>query len=195
MKVSRERAAENRERIVEIASRLFRERGFDGIGVADLMKSAGLTHGGFYGHFDSKEDLMAQACARALEGSLSKWRERIEANPDNPLAALAALYLSGAHRDQPGTGCALAALGAEAARHEPPVRHALTDGLRAFIDLLGGVLPGRSKAARREKALATFAGMVGAVVLARAVDDPALGEEILQSVSASIAGRPPSAGR
>ena len=195
MKVSREQAAENRERIVEIASRLFREHGFDGIGVADLMKSAGLTHGGFYGHFDSKEDLMARACERALEGSLAKWRERIDAEPGNPLSALAALYLSSTHCDQPGTGCALAALGSEAARHDPPVRHALTEGLRAFIDVLGGLVPGRSKATRREKALATFASMVGAVVLARAVDDPALAEEILQSVSTSISARPPSAGR
>lgn len=195
MKVSREQAAENRERVLEIASRLFRERGLDGIGVADLMKGAGLTHGGFYGQFASKEDLMAQACARALEGSLSKWRERIAAEPQNPLAAVAALYLSSTHCEQPGNGCALAALGPEAARHGAPVRHALTEGMRPFIELLGGMVPGRSKAARREKALATFAGMVGAVVLARAMDDPAFAEEILQSVSASIAGRPAAAGQ
>jgi TetR/AcrR family transcriptional repressor of nem operon len=189
MRVSREQAAENRERILEIASRLFRERGLDGIGVADLMKAAGLTHGGFYGHFASKEDLMAQACARALEGSLATWRKRVEAEPDDPLAALAALYLSTAHCDKPGEGCALAALASEAARHEAPVRHAMTEGLRPLVDLLAHLLPGRSRAARREKALATFAAMVGAVVLARAVDDPALAEETLQAVSASITGR------
>jgi len=192
MKVTREQAAENRQRIVEIASRLFRERGLDGIGVADLMKSAGLTHGGFYGHFASKEDLMAQACARAVEGSVAKWRERVEAAPENPLAAVTALYLSTAHCEQPGEGCALAALGSEASRHGAPVRHALTEGLRELIDLLTTIVPGRSKAARREKALATFASMVGAVVLARSVDDPALVEQILQSVSTSISG-PPSA--
>lgn len=191
MKVSREQAAENRQRVVEIASRLFRERGLDGIGVADLMKSAGLTHGGFYGHFASKEDLMAEACARALEGTLAKWRERVEAAPEDPLSAVTALYLAAAHRDQPAEGCALAAVGAEAARHGAPVRHALTAGLRDLIDLLSELVPGRSKAARRKKALATFAGMLGAVVLARAVDDSALSDDILQSVSASISGPAP----
>lgn len=188
MKVSREQAAENRQRIVEIASKLFREHGLDGIGVADLMKSAGLTHGGFYGHFDSKEDLMAEACAYAVGASVSKLRERIDAAPENPLAVVTASYLSSAHCKQPGAGCALAALGSEASRHGGGVRHALTDGLRELIDLLTTIVPGRSKAARREKALATFASMVGAVVLARSVDDPALAEKILQSVSTSILG-------
>jgi TetR/AcrR family transcriptional regulator, transcriptional repressor for nem operon len=189
MRVSREQAAENRERIVEIASRLFRERGFDGIGVADLMKAAGLTHGGFYGHFASKEDLMAQACARALQGSLPKMQEWVAGALDNPLAAVAAHYLSAAHCDKPGEGCALAALASEAARHNPPVRQALTEGMRLLVDFLAQLVPGRSKAARREKALATCASMVGAVVLARAMDDRALAEEILQSVSAAITGR------
>ena len=187
MRVSREQAAENRQRIVEMAARLFRERGLDGIGVADLMKSAGLTHGGFYGHFQSKEDLMAQACARALEDSLAKWRERVEAEPEDPLAAVAALYLSASHCAQPGDGCALAALGSEAARQGAPVRHALTAGMRPLIDLLARIVPGRAQAARRQKALATFASMVGAVTLARDVDDPALAEEILQAVSAAVA--------
>jgi len=189
MKVSREQAAQNRERVLEVASRLFRERGLDGIGVADLMKGAGLTHGGFYGQFASKEDLMAKACARALADSLAKWRNRVEAAPDDPLAAVVAPYLSTAHCEQPGEGCALAALASEAARRDAPVRHAMTEGLRPLVDLLAELLPGRSRGARRDKALATFAGMVGAVVLARAVDDPALAEEILHSVSASIAGR------
>lgn len=189
MRVSREQAAENRERILDIASRLFRERGFDGIGVADLMKAAGLTHGGFYGHFASKEDLMAQACARAFEGAVPRWQEWAAAAPDNPLAAVTAHYLSSAHCDKPGEGCALAALASEAARHNPPVRQALTEGMHRLVDFLTQLVPGRSKAARREKALATVAGMVGAVVLARAVDDRALAEEILQSVSAAITGR------
>jgi len=89
MRVSRVEAAQNRERIIEVAARLFRERGFDGIGVADLMKSAGLTHGGFYGHFASKEDLMAQACARALEGSLATLHQVAERGGENALSAIA----------------------------------------------------------------------------------------------------------
>src|SRR6266704_6716657 len=139
MRVSRIEAAQNRERIIEVAARLFRERGFDGIGVADLMKSAGLTHGGFYGHFASKEDLMAQACARALEGSLEVLHQVAEHGGRNALSAIASAYLSPAHRDRPGEGCALAALGAEAVRHGAPVRGAFTHGLRALIDKLTGM--------------------------------------------------------
>jgi len=193
MKVSREQAAESRQRVIEIASKLFRERGLDGIGVADLMKSAGFTHGGFYRHFGSKEDLMAEACAQAVSASAAKLGELIEQAPENALAAVTSSYLSSAHCEQPGEGCVLAALGSEAARHGEAVRHALTKGVRDFIDLLTAIVPGRSKAARREKALATYASMVGAVVLARSVNDPALAEQILQSVSTSILN--PSSGR
>lgn len=193
MKVSREQAAESRQRVIEIASKLFREHGLDGIGVADLMKSAGFTHGGFYRHFGSKEDLMAEACAQAVRASVAKLRERIDQAPENPLAAVTSSYLSSAHCERPGEGCALAALGSEASRHGEAVRHALTKGVGEFIDLLMPIVPGRSKAARREKALATYASMVGAVVLARSVDDPLLAEQILQSVSTSILN--PASGR
>lgn len=186
MKVSRAEAAQNRERIIEVAAKLFRERGFDGIGVAELMKSAGLTHGGFYGHFASKEDLMAQACARALEGLLDALRQLAERDGENALPAVASTYLSPAHRDRPGEGCVLAALGAEAARHGSPVRGAFTQGVRSLFDILTQLAPGKSKRAKRERALATFASMVGALVLARAVDDTELSEEVLQSVLASI---------
>ncbi len=187
MKVSRAEAAQNRERIIEVAARLFRERGFDGIGVAELMNFAGLTHGGFYGHFASKEDLMAQACARALEGSLDALHQVAERGGGNALSAVASAYLSPAHRDRPGEGCALAALGAEAARHGSPVRGAFTQGVRSLADRLTRLVPGKSKRAKRERALAIFASMVGALVLARAVDDAELSEEVLQSVLASIA--------
>ena len=187
MKVSRAEAAQNRERIIEVAARLFRERGFDGIGVAELMNFAGLTHGGFYGHFASKEDLIAQPCARALEGSLDAMHLAAERGGGNPLSAVASAYLSPAHRDRPGEGCALAALGAEAVRHGSPVRGAFTQGVRSLADRLTRLLPGKSKRAKRERALAIFASMVGALVLARAVDDAELSEEVLQSVLASIA--------
>lgn len=189
MKVSREQAAENRERILDVAARLFRERGFDGIGVADLMKSAGLTHGGFYGHFSSKEDLMAQACARSLSGSLDKWNRLVKEAPDDPLSAITGDYLSVRHRDHPGRGCALTALGADIARLNPAVRQAVTVGVRSQIDVLAQLIPGKSKAVKHERALAAFASMVGAMVLARAVDDPALSAEILQAVSASLSKR------
>ena len=180
MKVTRERAAENRERIVEAAARLFRERGFEGIGVADLMKEAGLTHGGFYGHFSSKDDLIAEASARALTRSLALLNEAAERGPRDPLSAVAGAYLAGSHRDNPGAGCLLAALGPDVSRQGPAVRRAATDHLRTAFDLLAKLVPGKSKA-RRQKAIITYATLVGAMVLARAVDDRALSQEILDA--------------
>src|SRR5690242_4976133 len=127
MRVTREQAAENHDRIVETAARLFRERGFEGVGVAELMQAAGLTHGGFYGHFESKEDLMERACERALEGSTERWRRRADgARGPAALRALARGYLTERHRDDPGNGCLLASLGPDAARHGPGVRRAIT---------------------------------------------------------------------
>src|SRR5438105_14332684 len=104
MKVSREQAAETRDRIVEKAAQLFRERGFDGIGVADLMKEAGLTHGGFYGHFSSKEDLVAEASGRALMRSLALFSKVAERGAADPLSAIATAHLNSRHRDKPGEG-------------------------------------------------------------------------------------------
>ncbi len=186
MKVSREQAAENRERIVDTAAKLFRERGFDGIGVADLMKAAGLTHGGFYGHFASKDDLAAEACARALGKSVSGWDALIEEAEEDPLAAITASYLSPKHRDRAGAGCLIAALGADVSRQKPSIRRAVTEGLEELLQRLEGLVPARSKAVKRQKALATFATMLGALVMARAVDDRQLSEEILQAALASL---------
>jgi len=186
MKVSKEQMAENRERILDTAAQLFRERGFDGIGVADLMKSAGLTHGGFYGHFDSKDDLMAQASSRAFAQLTAGWEQLAKQAEADPRATLERAYLSPRHRDAPGHGCLLAALGADAARQGPGVRKAVTQGLTTMVDLLVSVMPGRTKAARRQKALADYASLVGALVLARAVDDAALSEEILQATASAL---------
>jgi TetR/AcrR family transcriptional repressor of nem operon len=186
MKVSKEQAAQNRDRILETAARLFRERGFDGIGVADIMKDAGLTHGGFYGHFDSKQDLMAQACAQALAKSLDHWETAAERSPKNPLRGLVDAYLSTKHRDNPGLGCSLAALGPDAYRQGPLVRRTLTAGMRTLVDILMSALPERSKAARRRQALAAFSAMVGGLILSRAVDDADLSGEILDAVTKSV---------
>jgi len=186
MKVSREQAAQNRERILDAAARLFRERGFEGIGVADTMKAAGLTHGGFYGHFSSKEDLIAQACARAFSRSHQRWSRRAGSTPDDPLSSIIRSYLTPRHRDDPGTGCALAALGPDVARHGPGVRRAVTEGLRSAFNLLSGLVPGKSQAARRQKAIGTYASLAGAMIMARAVGDPALSQEILDAVRAFV---------
>lgn len=187
MKVSREQALKNRKRIVDVAGQLFCERGFDGIGVADLMKAAGLTHGGFYGHFSSKEELAAEASAEALARAAKMWAALAESSRGAPLGAIARNYLSETHRDAPGKGCAVAALGPDASRQGRPVRRAFTEGLEKLLDILTEASPGRSKAQRRKAALAVMAQMVGAVVLARLVEDEELSKDILGASQAAIA--------
>lgn len=122
MKVSREKYAENRDHIISAAGKLFREKGFDGIGVADIMKAAGLTHGGFYGHFGSKDKLAAEASKAALARAEAHWEKLIESAPDRPLRALIEDYLSQRQRDDPGKSCAFAALASDAARSGGAVR-------------------------------------------------------------------------
>jgi len=186
VRVTREQAAQHRQEILDVAGTLFRQRGFDGIGVADIMKGAGLTHGGFYGHFASKDALTAEACAAVL--GKEKWAERVAGTPHPSFSAVVRGYLSPRHRDDPGHGCLLAALGSDVVRQPRSVRRAFTEGLRERVETLRALLPGRSAAARREKALATWAGLVGALILARAVDDSKLSDEILDA-AASTFGR------
>jgi len=183
VRVTRERAEANREKILDVAGTLFRERGYDGIGVADIMKRAGLTHGGFYGHFASKDDLAAEITSRVLgrEG----WLERLTGSASPSMTDVVRKYLTPRHRDDAGHGCLFAALGSDVARQPRSVRHAFTEGLRLRVDNLARLLPRRS-AARRRKALATIAGLVGAMILSRAVDDPELSDEILDATAASL---------
>jgi len=173
MRVSREKAAENRERIVETASRMFRERGFEGVGVDAIMKRAGLTHGGFYGHFRSKDDLAAEAVTCALERGVEN--QGCYRN----LRDLVAGYLSERHCADRANGCAIAALGGDIVRQRDGVRRRLTAGVRVQLDRFTRLLKEGTAARRRKRAIATLAGMVGALTLARAVDDPALSKEIL----------------
>jgi len=184
VRVTREQAEANRQKILEVAGTLFRERGYDGIGVADIMKRAGLTHGGFYGHFPSKDELAAEITARVLgrEG----WLERLTGKPNPSAREVVGSYLSPRHRDDPGRGCLIAALGSDVPRQPRPVRRAFTEGLRHRVEVLKQLMPGRSPAAKRRKALATLAGLVGALTLARAVDDPQLSEEILDAAKAAL---------
>jgi TetR/AcrR family transcriptional repressor of nem operon len=174
MRVTREKAAENRARIVEIAARLFRERGFDGVGLDAIMKEAGLTHGGFYGHFSSKEDLAAEAVARAVEqnaGSQGRYTN---------VADFVSDYLSESHFADRANGCVLAALGGDVARRGEEVRSGVTSHVRTVLERLAGLCRGTA-AARRRRAIATLAGVVGAMTLARAVEDPSLSDEILST--------------
>jgi TetR/AcrR family transcriptional repressor of nem operon len=184
MRVSREKAAEHRERIVDAAGKLFREKGFGGIGVADIMQAADLTHGGFYGHFASKDDLVAQACRQVMQLATANWEKTAAADP-SAYATLLTRYLSPRHRDDPGRGCVFAALGADAARSGPLVHDAFAEGLEPLIDLLAKLLaksaPGSTKAVRRRKAVAAMAGLVGALLLARAIGKRELSDEILEA--------------
>jgi TetR/AcrR family transcriptional repressor of nem operon len=190
MRVSREQFGENRQRILEVAARRFREKGVEGIGVDGIMDEAGLTHGGFYGHFASKADLAEQACAAAVGKSAEKWEAMARARPETGLAEIARSYLSKRHRDNPGNGCAFAALGGEVARRSDAVRTTVTKGVQAQLGILERVAGGRSRSERREEAIATLSGMVGAMVLARLVDEPALSDEILTVASAAFSGNP-----
>lgn len=186
MRVSRAKMAEHRQRIIEVASRSFRARGFEGSTVADIMTAAGLTHGGFYGHFASKADLETEASAAALAPAAARWSSVIEESPDDALESIVEGYLSARHRDSPATGCVFAALAPEASRGSTPLRRAFTAGLTTRLDLLARVMTGQSKKARREQAIATMAALVGAIVLARAVEEPHLADEILDAVRGAL---------
>ena len=177
MKVSREQVAENRARILEAAGRLFRERGFDGVSVAEVMQAAGLTHGGFYGYFKSKDDLIAHT----LAGLMSRAQVG-----DRDLATFAAAYLAPEHLRNVAGGCAVASLGVEAGRATPEAKAEMTAGLRLQIEALTRTAQGETAAARRENAIGSWSAMVGALVLARMSDDPALSEEVLAATRAFI---------
>jgi TetR/AcrR family transcriptional regulator, transcriptional repressor for nem operon len=186
MKVSKEKMAEHRETIITAAAKRFRELGFEGISVAELMKEAGLTHGGFYGHFSSKEELIALATERAMRDSTSRWERILTGAPDAPMEALAQHYLSMRHCKNPGVGCLFSSLGTDVARQPSSVRSAVTDGLQRFFKLLEDVIPKRSARTRRRKAILAYAGLVGGMVLARSTEDQELAEEILNAVAESL---------
>jgi TetR/AcrR family transcriptional repressor of nem operon len=173
-------------RVIGVAGKLFREHGFNGVGVADIMQAADLTHGGFYGQFKSKEDLAVQACKAVHEKSAASWRSVTEKDPERLLPALLDRYLSKRHRDAPATGCAFATLAADAARQGKAVQKSFTDGLLPLVEILASSFPQGSKAERRRDALAAMAQLVGAMTLARAVDDPALSDEILTAARRDI---------
>ena len=169
--------AQTRERIVAAASQAFRARGIAEVSIPALMGQLGLTHGGFYAHFPSKEALAAEACSLPL---LARSQELAELPPGaESLAEVITAYISPEKRDNPGESCPLPALSGELARARPEVRHAFTEALQRYLDRLAALLPTEVAARGRDQELALAAGMVGAVLLARAVDDPDLSERIL----------------
>lgn len=185
MRVSRAQAQENRRTIIDVASRLFRARGFDGIGLNDLMKGAGLTQGGFYKQFQSKEDLVVQASANALESGTAKWAE-VVAKARNPLRALVSFYLSERHCHETAEGCALSALGSDAARRSPALRQTFEAGIKSHLDILDGIVAPAAGEDVRDRSIVTLSTMVGALVLSRAVNDKRLSESFLQAAANGV---------
>jgi len=178
MRLTREETAENRRRILKAASKLFRERGFDGVGVADVMAEAGFTHGGFYNHFSSKEALAAEACSveiaesnAATEAEGRTWTEFV----DN--------YLATKHRDRPESGCAVAALAGDASRQSAEVQASFAAGIERTLTLLSASMTDGSPKKNREQSIRVFAELVGAMVLSRAVkkSNRPLADEILDA--------------
>jgi TetR/AcrR family transcriptional repressor of nem operon len=180
MRYSREHKLETHARIVKKASVRLREKGAHGIGVADLMKEAGLTHGGFYAHFDSREALVIEAFAHAMDRSTERWRKLAEQTaPEKRLAAIVDSYLTPIHRDDPGHGCAIPTLGAEIAREGPKTRKAFSAKLEQMIDMLAAQIPEASPKAARKQAMAAIATMMGTLVLSRVAGNGEFSDEIL----------------
>src|SRR5438094_2497113 len=183
MRVSRTQAAENRQTVITVASRLFREHGFDGIGLKDLMKGAGLTQGAFYKQFASKEDLAAQASRRALESAFSRWSAAAAANPKDPFGAVMAFYLSMGHRKERMEGCPIVALGSDAARQGSDVKASFEAGIKAHLELLGDLIGEADGEKFNDKPMAILSTMVGALILSRAVNDNQLSKQFLQAAA------------
>ncbi|MES0197505.1 TetR/AcrR family transcriptional regulator [Mesorhizobium sp. M0011] len=186
MRVSRTQAAENRETVINVASRLFRERGFDGIGLKDLMKGAGLTQGAFYKQFESKDDLAALASRRAMESATHKWSAATAAHPGNPLDGVISFYLSMDHRREKMDGCPVVALGSDAARQGAEVKASFEDGIKAYLEMLGGWVGEGDSEKSGKKAMAVLSTMVGAVVLSRVVNDSDLARAFLDAAADQV---------
>jgi len=170
------------ERIVSAAARAIRRSGYDGTGVADIMKEAGLTHGAFYAHFASREAMLAEAAGLACAQSAAAAGDVVaHTPPGKALETMLLAYLSKAHVEQVELGCPLAALGSETSRQAPEVRRVTTRHIKAMVDLIARQSPDWGRPAAHEHALATMATMVGALVLARAVDEPALSDDLLDA--------------
>jgi TetR/AcrR family transcriptional repressor of nem operon len=190
---SKAEKAETHKRIVRIASKRLREDGLAGVGIAELMKEAGLTVGGFYKHFDSRENLVAEALSSAFGG----WKRRVDAaasaasgGPAVSYARLIDEYLNEAHRDNPGTGCAFGALAGEIARSDKRTRALASEQIRNDLRLISGLVPGKDKRVARETAILTMTALVGAIALARAVSGEALSREIMKTVAELLKNRP-----
>lgn len=173
---------ETHARIVAVAARAIRRSGYDGTGVADIMKEAGLTHGAFYAHFDSREAMLAEAAGQACAESADAIAGVVGSVPaDKTVEAMLRAYLSKEHLENTEVGCPLAALGSETSRQAPDVRRVTTRHIKAMVDFAARQSPDWGQPAAHERAMVTVATMVGALLLARAVDEPALSESLREA--------------
>ena len=201
MRRSREQKRQTHAQILHAAAKAFRAGGVEGVGIAELMGEAGLTHGGFYAHFASKDALVGAAAAHGLAESAQEFFDAAaQAAPENPLREILRRYISRQHRDGPGEGCVVPTLAGEIVREPPEVRHTFSAALEKYLARLAEHTPGETAEARRDNALVVLSGMVGAVLLSRALDDPALSDRALlvarhffTDAFASAAPAPPAA--
>jgi TetR/AcrR family transcriptional regulator, transcriptional repressor for nem operon len=190
MRYSKEHKAETHERIVKQASVRLRERGAHGIGVADLMKEVGLTHGGFYAHFDSRDALVIEAFGYAMDRGNERWRKIAEETPpEKRLATIVDTYLTPAHRDDPGRGCAVPSLCAEIARESPKTRKAFAAKLERMIDMIADQILDVPPKAARKQAMATLATMMGTIVMSRVAGNGEFSDEILAAGREAVLSR------
>jgi TetR/AcrR family transcriptional regulator, transcriptional repressor for nem operon len=190
MRYSSEHKLETHARIVKRASVRLREKGAHGIGVADLMKDAGLTHGGFYAHFASREALVIEAFVHAMDRGTERWRKIGETTPpEKRLPMIVESYLTPLHRDDPGHGCPVPTLGAEIARESPKTRKAFATKLEQMIDMMADQIPDVPRKAARKQAMAVIATMMGTLVMARVAGTGEFSEEILAAGREAVLGR------
>ncbi|CAM3756849.1 HTH tetR-type domain-containing protein [Bordetella sputigena] len=188
MRKSREEAARTRERIVVAAGQAFRRDGIAATGLAGLMHAAGLTHGGFYKHFSSKEELVAEACGKSINRVLDDLVARVAKEPpERRLAVFLESYLSATHRDSPENGCGLAALGSELSRAGDAARAATTRAFERMADIIVQYLPEPDTPQARARARTIMAALIGTVAMARAIDDPELSDRLLDDARKSLA--------
>lgn len=190
MRYSKEHKQETHARIVKKASVRLREKGAHGIGVADLMKDAGLTHGGFYAHFDSREALVIEAFGYAMDRATERWRKLAEQTPpEKRLATIVESYLTPVHRDDPGHGCAIPALSAEIARENPKTRKAFAAKLEQMIEMIAEQMPDLPRKIARKQAMASLATMMGTLVLARVAGSGEFSDDILDAGREAVLDR------
>ncbi|EPA9111855.1 MAG: TetR/AcrR family transcriptional regulator [Serratia liquefaciens] len=187
-RVSKQQMERNREAIEQVSSQLFRERGLNGVSVNDLMAAVGLTHGGFYGHFASKDELAAVASRRAVEESAQRWETASRQPDQHNLQTLVDAYLNVRHRDCPGEGCMVAALAGDVAREEAdkPVHQAYLSGVKAMLARLESLSPDEQQPQRQQQALVQMVMLVGALTLARATQGDALSEQFLNATRQAL---------